>query len=196
MKKFLLFFSTKIWMYLTEIPLILLLILTIANINGGSSSFRLYPLAVACGVGIAVIFLYFMRAVTLSKEEVRRHGLFTDRERILLTEGQTIACTLLPHRKFIIEVNGQSDPATGLDWLSSETDEYEINLFRAKAIGTLSSVRRLLRFYGAADGDIDALLQTEGASVERDGFILGITKTPEDRTVLYMKFTKTPGGEV
>ena len=32
--------------------------------------------------------------------------------------------------------------------------------------------------------------------LERDGFILGITKTPEDRTVLYMKFTKTPGGEV
>ena len=54
---------------------------------------RLYPLMAACALGIIFTFVYFFKAVVLSKDEIKYIGPFSSRDSAVINEGKTLILT-------------------------------------------------------------------------------------------------------
>ena len=71
--------STKLLIYLMELPLIALLILAIAYNDHADGVFKFYPMQIVSILGMIFIFLYFLRFVKISTDEVRCKGIFSSK---------------------------------------------------------------------------------------------------------------------
>ena len=152
-------FCTKLRMYLSEIPLILLFTV-VYHYNGYHDGLlKFYPLMVVIGLTMLFILLYFFRMISLSFDEVRDHGLFSSRDRAILNKDKKLVIEVHPHRILRVYVYGLDGGVPELPWTGGEDYVQEdLCLFRGKALGGLSTVRRILTFYGADKETADALL--------------------------------------
>ena len=137
-----------------------------------------------------MIFLF--RAVGLAFDEVRTIGLFSSRERVMVNEGKTLTLTLLPKKKIMIELFGNEGVLAELNWLKKNDDGTipDINLFRAKAVGSSSTLISTLKFFGLSKEDAEAVVN-EGAKYEDE--IISVTATPPDaeKKQISIKFIAT-----
>ena len=60
------FFSSRLWVYLTELPVILLLVVAVRNNDAADNVGKLYPLIILLGAVIVFIAIYFFRGVIIS----------------------------------------------------------------------------------------------------------------------------------
>lgn len=180
--------STRMRMYLTEIPIIALMAAAI-HFNGTADGWaKLYPLIIACGAGIVFIYIYLLRAVIITNEEVRSFGAFSSKDKATISKGKTLTMTLKPKKKIKIELFGE-DEAPMLDW-ARDRGPCRANLYRDVAIGGEKSVKRVLRYFGMEIDDIRALISGEKERVELYG-ISAYRSVNTDEVSYSLDFSKT-----
>jgi len=188
--KFLLFLSTRLRVFLTEVPPIILLIVAINYNHAVDTPFKLYPLMVVLSALIIFIPIYFLRGVLISYEEVRCVGFFSSKEKAIVKEDRTLVLTLLKKRRVRVELFGKNDDGdASYAWLANETP-VDINLFRAKVNGGAGVVKRIFRFFEVDDEVTSDALATEKYEKELDK--VKITTDVENdfkKVILYFKET-------
>ena len=162
--KFIFLFCTKFRVYLIELPLIVLLVLSIVFNERTDSFVKLYPLIIALSLGIVFIALYFFRGIMIKYDEIRDVGLFSERDKVVLTSEKTLILTLMPRRRIKVELFGKDGKAE-LDWLRDE-EPMEIFLYRGKAIGGKATAKRILSYFEVFDGDLNEIVAGDDFSAE------------------------------
>jgi hypothetical protein len=90
-----------------------------------------------------------------------------------------------------VELSGVDDQPPALDWAKSEDYEnLEVNLFRDRAVGGKSTVKRTLKFFNVPSKDIAAALTEESFSKSYELIDLS-SEHHEDIREIKIKFTKT-----
>ncbi len=190
MKKITLF-GTSWLMYLTELPLILLLGVCIGYNQNMEIPFKLYPLILALIGGIIYIFIYLFRLVNISYEMIWATGPYSSRERAIIAENKTLVITMLKRGKLKVELFGVDEMPPMLDWAKDKDyTEIEVNLFRDRAFGGASSVRRVLKYFDVSNEDIISVLQSDSFEKSYDSFNISANKLNDIREIK-IKFTAT-----
>ena len=178
-------------MYLTELPLIILLALSIGFNEHVKTPGKLYPLIVTLILGILFILVFLMRFVRISNEEVRSLGRFSSRDSATLNEGKTLILTVMPRRRLHVAVFGNDGVPPALDWAQNE--EYEIPdifLYREKAVGNAHTAKKILEYFDVPPADAERATHDDGFFREYGA----LTVTSEKHNELFeikIKFTKT-----
>ena len=142
-------FCTKLRFYLTELPVIILLAIALRCNESSTEPLKLYPLITVLSLAIVFIAVYFFRAITLTHEEIRYHGLFSSKDSALITKDKTLRITVLGKRRLRLELFGDAGESPAFEWMRQEDVVHrEICLFRGKAIGGMGTVSRILRNFG------------------------------------------------
>lgn len=190
MKKITLF-GTGWLMYLTELPLIALLLICINYNSGVETVFKLYPLIFALTGGIIFIFIYLYRTIDISYDMIRAGGRFSSREKAIITKGKTLVITMYTRGKLKIELFGYDEKPPMLDWaIDEDYQNIEVNLFRDRAVGGASSVRRVLKFFDVPDEDIGALLDADNFAKSYKSIELSSQRKNEIKEIR-INFTET-----
>ena len=183
-------FCTKPGWFLTLIPPIILLIISIANNGNSDGLLKLYPLIIFSIVAIALIFAYFFRFITISTEEIRMHGLFSSRDSAIINEKKSLIFTIRSRKRMKVTLFGNNGlPA--FNW--AQGDDYtpiDIDLFREKAVGSRRAITRVLRYFGVSDEDCRKIFSSDSFEKDYDGFILK-KETLEKQKQITIYFTKT-----
>ncbi len=187
-----LLFGTKFRFFWVIIPMLMFLSLALIYNPYADGLLKLYPLIIfICGC-IIFTFVFLFRVVGMGFDEVRTIGLFSSRERVIVNEGKLLTLTLLPKKKILVELFGNDGVLAELDWLVLNEDGSvpDINLFRAKAIGGMSSVVRVLKFYGLSAEDAASVI--DGGERYQDEIVsVYATESNEGNKQLNIKFLAT-----
>ena len=182
---------TRPWIYLTEIPLLTLLIISIKFNERSASLLKLYPLIITTSLGIIFIFLYFFKFITLSKEDAYLFSLFGERDKALINKDKTLILSKYSAFRIEIALYGNDGNGPALDWLRDD-ENYDPNfiMFKGRALGTWSTVKRILRHYGlsedAASGVVD-----NGILYEDAAMIAWREESDEEIFTVKLRFKKT-----
>lgn len=143
-------FATKLRYFWVLIPMSIILSIAMIFNQYADGFAKLYPLIIFLIGCIIFTFVFLFRLVGFGYDEVMTAGLFSSREHVVINEGKTLVITALPKRKLCVELFGNDGVLAGLDWLSPNDDGTipDINLFRARAIGGISAMKSVLKFYG------------------------------------------------
>ena len=180
-------------MYLTELPLAILLILALSFNDHVTAPGKLYPLIVTLILGMILTLVYLFRLVRISTEEVRSIGRFSSRDSATLNEGKTLILTVMPRHRLHVAVFGNDGTPPALDW--AQSDKYEIPdifLYRQKAVGGFKAAIKILEFFDVprADAECAARVKDEGFFREYDA--LSVTSERRNELVeIKIRFTKT-----
>ena len=178
-------------MYLTELPLIVLLTLSIRLNSHLTTPGKLYPLIVTLILGIIFIFVYLFRLVRISYEEVRSIGRFSSRDSAILNEGKTLILTVMPRHRLHIAVFGNDGTPPSLDWaMNEEYDIPDIYLYRQRAVGNARTAEKILKFFSVPSSDARDALKCDAFSKEYDAVSLSAERRNEI-TEIKIKFKKT-----
>ena len=190
MKK-LFFLSTRLRIFLIELPPVLLLIPSVIYNGNVDTLMKLYPLIAVLSGLIVFFFLYFFRGVMISFEEVKCIGPFSSKDKEFIKEGRTLTLTQLKRRRISIELSGiNTDGELTYAWLKND-EPVEINLFRAKANGSKKQILKILRYFGADISDFSEITENVGKVIfESDEVKITADKTDELNSVrIYFKKT-------
>ncbi len=185
-------FGTKLRFFWVVIPMLAVMSVALRYNSQAEGLLKFYPLIIFLGACVIFTLVFFFRLVGMSFDEVRTIGLFSSRERVMINEGKTLALTALSKKKLCVELFGNDGVMAELDWLKTDEDGKirDINLFRAKALGTKKTFSGILCFYGVPKTEIDRLLSSDGEySDELISVISG--KNEKDEDFISIKFLKT-----
>lgn len=154
--------ATKKRMFLCILPILVLLAVSILHNGSMTTPGKLYPLIIACIVGIVAFTVYLYRTVVITLEGVRSVGPFSSKDSVTLKKDRTLSITVRPKGKLRIEVYGRDD-TPGFDWLKADAGEEsaDVNLYRDIAIGNHSTVKRVLMLCGALGEAAEGLTKSE-----------------------------------
>lgn len=143
-------FCTRIWVYLTELPVIFLLLVAVRYNEGSKELFKLYPLIIFLSLAIIFIAVYFFRMITVNREEIRYHGLFSSKDSALITKGKTLRIAFLGKGSLRLELYGDAGESPAFEWMRQEDVVHrEICVFRGTALGGAATVSKILDLFGA-----------------------------------------------
>ncbi len=164
-------FCTRLYVFLIEIPPMILLAITISMHNKSEDIFGYYPLEIFLGLVIVFIMVFFFRAVTVTYDEIRMHGIFSSKDKLLFKKGHTLVIGMLPKKRLRIEVYGNLGEDKIYDWMSDkEGENHEISLFRERAVGDERTVAKILRYFGVTEEAVEGFSSHEG-EIFKDEFI-------------------------
>ena len=186
-KKYL--FCTKLWFYLTEIPLALLLAVTIHYGPMTEGVFKLVPLMVTLIAVMLFIIVFFFRIVVISYEEVRYRGPFSSRDRAFINKDKTLIITMHPHGNLDVDLYGNDGQPPMFAGLKDEPP-IDIYLFRGRTIGSRRTVSSILTYFGIPVADVAASLNDDSFSAEYELISISAEKK-EDVRELRIKFKET-----
>ena len=150
-------FCSKIAVYWIEIPLAILLAFAIIYNSESKNLLKLYPLIVLCSGAIIFVLIYFFRMIELGWDEIRYLGLFSSRDRAIITEGKKLDLILLNGGAIKVTLFGNDGKSPSFDWVKESEPLRDICLFRGKMLGGKRTLRRILKFYGADEATIRCL---------------------------------------
>ena len=160
--------STKLWVYLTEIPVLILLWVAISSNHLSNDIFKYYPLIIFLCLAVIFIMVYFFRMISISTDEIRYHGLFSSRDSAFIKENRTLVIKLKPNRNIGLELYGDAGVEPPFDWMKSEDAIHrDICLFRGRANGGAGTARRILRYFGVPEDKLEGIAE-EGFYFEDD----------------------------
>ena len=170
-------------MYLSELPLIILLMVSIKQNKHVDTPVKLYPMIIALIIGIVLIFLYYFRVLKINYEQIKMIGLFSGRDKAIIKKDRTLSFTLWPRGKMIVELSGRGE-APALDWVAPEDYEnLEVNLFRAKAVGNERTLKHCLMFFDIPTGDFEEIFTDKDITIDYDDITLFAKNEGELRKV-------------
>ena len=176
-------------MFLSIIPLSLLLTVSIIYNDRITGPFKLYPLIIALSLFIIFIFVYFFRAIGISTEEIRAIGLFSSKEFATVKKDRTISFTIRSKNRLRVELFGKDD-TPAFDWMKDgDYGENDIRLFSERAVGNEKSIKRLLRYFGIPEEDYENIFSEELFEKEYPDLKVFTEKVNEDKkiSVLFLK---------
>jgi hypothetical protein len=178
--------------YLTELPIVILFAIAY-HYNGYSTNpTKLYPLLIFLGLAMIFILVYFFRAISVSFEEVRYHGIFSSKDHSDITEGKELILTLYRKRRMRVELYGNDGVSPDFDWIKNgeNYEPIDIYLFRGKAIGGKRKLSSLLRYFGVDEVGIVSVLEENKFSGEYE-YVSLVSAKKEDETEVRLKFKET-----
>ncbi|MBR7116887.1 MAG: hypothetical protein IKC87_04180 [Clostridia bacterium] len=160
--------KVRLWVFLTEIPLMLLLMICWSMNNEVEGLLKLYPLIIVLAAAIIFLPIYFFRAVSVSWEEINDIGLFTARDNALINKGKTLVIKLISRGRIKLTLWGHDGNYAGFDWMKPDDDDAnrDIAMYRGNAYGGKRAVKALLSYFGASDEDVTRLLDGECDTLE------------------------------
>lgn len=182
-------FCTPWWLFLCEIPLILLLIQAIA-LNGYSDNLvKLYPLILTTIAAIIVMLLYLFKVVIISNEEIKISGLFSSKDSAIINKDRTLMLRLSPKGRIKRVILHGTSGLSDYSWARAE--DYtppRIDLFREKALGGTRALKRVLTYFGIPSEDIAAAISESELKQEYASYILEKKSDGADSVIsLYFK---------
>lgn len=141
-------FCTKPWLFLTEVPVVALFWIAVKFNKYSDLPVKFYPLIFTSAFFIIFIMLYFFRAISISYDEIRCHGLFSSRDNALISENKTLTIALHPHSNLKLELYEDASKNPAFEWMkASDVMHRDVCIFRARAIGGKKSIQKILKFY-------------------------------------------------
>ena len=160
--------STKLRVYLIELPLFVILTFAIHYNDQSEDLLKFYPLIAVLILGIIFIDVYFFRGVSLSHEEIRTFGPFAAKDNAILKKDKVLVITLRPGRKINLSVWG-NDGTPAFDWQTEqEAAEGILRQFSCKVIGGQRLAKRILKFFTVSPEALCTLVENDGESYEND----------------------------
>jgi hypothetical protein len=183
-------FCSRLWVYLTEIPVMILLWVTLSYNGESDDVFKFYPLIIFLSAAIIFIFVYFFRVISISCDEIRFHGLFSSKDSALISEGKTLALELSKAKTLKIMLFEDAGKEPAFEWMKAEDVIHrDICMFRGRAIGGAGTAKKILRFYGVPEESAkDVTLN--GFSYEDENVKISTLNDGELATIK-IKFKKT-----
>ncbi len=161
-------FCTKPWVYLIELPVILIFWLALSLNEYSDLAVKFYPLMTVSALLILFIALFFFRFISINNDEIRSLGLFSSKDSALIAEKKTLVIALHPHRTVKLELYGDPDEEPEFNWMRSDNVAHrEICVFRGKAVGGKKSAMRILEYFTFPTSELNAAFE-EGYSFEND----------------------------
>ena len=156
-------FSSRLRVYLTELPLIILLATAIHFHDASDSLMKFYPIEIAAAAGIMFIAVYFFRGVFLTTDEVRAIGLFSSRDHALIEKDMTLKIELKSRRRLTISLWG-NDGTPAFEWQTVEEAKAvgDVRLFSERAIGGRKAAKRILALYTLPKDLLDKAVSVDG----------------------------------
>lgn len=190
MKKQLFYPCTLLRPFVVALPMAALLVASILMNDTVDTLLKLYPMIIACSLGIIFTFVYFFKAIVLSKDEIKYIGPFSSRDSAVINEGKTLILTLRKNGKLGLALYGNNGENASLDWLKSETAIRDIYLFKGKAIGGVGAMSRTLEFFDVPGDDIKMITEHEEASLDYEDYSITASIVEGEKEVR-LKFKKT-----
>ena len=186
----LILFGTKLYVYLIELPIILVLYGALKYNSEMTNLVRLYPLIVAAILGIIFVLIYFFNAVIITDARIKQFGVFSSRDSAIIKKDTTLRLTYLKNGNMRVELFAMQNESS-LSCLNGESYvPTEANVFRERVIGKNTTARRVLKFFGVEKEHIDALIYSDLEKIETENFTLS-TDVFEDKKEIKIKFKKT-----
>ena len=177
-------FCTKLWVYLTEIPVITIFCLALKFNSHSEETFKFYPLIFASAFFIIFIFVYFFRYVSVSKDEIRCHGVFSSKDNALISENKTLVIALYPNLNMKLELYEDASKNPAFEWMKAgDVAHREVCIFRASAVGGKRSAIKILEYFSLPK-EKSAEAMTDGFEFENDCVSI---KTVKENEVLKSK---------
>ena len=151
-------FCTKPWIYLLELPPMIMLFIALALNDKSTDLLKYYPLISVLALFIIFFAVYFFRVISISFDEIRYHGLFSSKDQAFIKEKRTLVLSLYPRRTLRLELFGDAAEEPAFEWMSAEDVMHrEVCLFRGRAIGSKASAKKIVEYFVAdtADGCLD-----------------------------------------
>ena len=156
MKNGVILFKMQPWVFLTELPAMALLVVCWHFNDKVEGLLKLYPLMIALMALIIFLAFYFFRLAFISWEEIHDIGLFTRRDEAVISEGNSLKLTLTKKGQIKMLLLGDRGVA-GFDWMKP-TDRHELPTYRGNAYGGARALKRILRYFGADEDSLEAIL--------------------------------------
>ena len=186
-KKYL--FCTKIWFYITEIPLLYFLYVACYHNFTSENPLQFIPLILILSAVIIFIGIYFFRMISVSYEMIRFHGLFSSHDSAMINKDKTLIITLKRKSYLGIALYGNDGKPPMFEGLRDE-GAIDIYLFRGRAVGGKRTAVSILKYFGIPESDIAAAFDNEKHSSETEGISFTAEKI-EDIRELRLKFKCT-----
>ena len=171
-------FSTKPWVYLTEIPVIILFWLAVHFNSYSEQTFKFYPLIIVCALAIVFIAVYFFRYISINNDEIRSHGVFSSKDNALIAENKTLVITILPRLNTKIELYADAGEEPAFEWMkATDVIHRDICIFRGRVFGGKSSAKKILNFFTLTKEESDSVMQ-DNFSFEND--VVKVTSNTEN----------------
>lgn len=191
MKKIYLF-CTNPAIYLIELPVIILLALAIMYNGNSDKPTKLYPLIIFLIFIFIFIFVYFFRAISISFEEIRYHGLFSGRDHATINKDKELIITTVSRTRLKVELFGNDGTAPELDFIKKgeEFVPMDIYLFRGKSLGSGRTVRKILTYFEVPADDVELFLNSDLHFAEYE-FVNVKSIKKEEQTEIRIKIKET-----
>lgn len=190
MKK-LLIFSTHPLMFLTTLPIFIVLALAII-FNGYFEGFvKLYPLIFVCVACIVFIFMYLLRVIVITSDEIKIVGIFSSKDRAIINKNKSLIIKQRKNKRLRIILFGNDGRRPSLDWANKDDfTPVDINLFSEIGYGGTPTIKRVFRYFGIDGAVIDDLILKDEYSIELP--LYKISKSTSDKRFEYrIKFLET-----
>ena len=183
MKK-LLISSTHPLMLLTTLPLCVLLALAIAFNGYSDSVVKLYPLIIVSASAIVFIFIYLLRVIVITTDEIKIVGLFSSKDRAIINKDKTLIISQRKSKRLKIILYGNDGRCPSLDWANKDDfTPVNINLFKEIGYGGNATIRRVFRYFEIDENIIDNIILKEEFSADLP--LYKISKTTTDKKFEY-----------
>ena len=176
------FFSTPFYMYLTEVPFVIILVLAIIYNPYAEGMAQLYPLMAAMVAAIIFSNIFLYRAVSISRCRVRDVGRFSRRDFTTLSAGNSIRLVPMEQNRVRVYVYAEAG-LPELDWMRDQTtNPDEICTYRGRTQGGLCTVADTLSYFEVPTDEVEKIVSGADFNGDYPECRVSIHKTAEGRT--------------
>lgn len=148
-------------MFLTALPLLAVFVLAIVFNDKAEGFVKLYPLIIISAAGAIFIFIYLMRVISISTDEIRIIGPFSSKDSAIINKGKTLIISQRKKKRLKVILFGNDGARPSLDWTQGENFvPVDINLFKEIGYGGERSIRRLLGYLEIDENTIGELIES------------------------------------
>ncbi len=179
---------TKPWIYLSEIPLIVLLVLAIIFNEAVDGVWKLYPLIITLILGILFILVYFFKVIILTTDEVEVFSVFTERDSATLNRGKSLIIGRISSGRIKVCVFGNDGKPPEFDFIEDGADYTPIDIFllRGKALGGDGTLVRIMNYF---DIPTEKAIKLTSADGEYEDEVLSATSVANSNGYQEIKIT-------
>lgn len=183
-------FCTKPWVYLTELPLMVMLFIAVALNDKSEELLKYYPLIIFLSLLIVFIAVYFFRMLSISFEEIRYHGLFSSKDQAFIKEKRTLVISVCPRHTLRLELFGDAAEEPAFDWMKAEDVMHrEVCLFRGSAVGGKRNAEKTVAYFLAEGESAEGCLK-DGYAYEDEAITVS-TEQKNEITEIRISFKIT-----
>ena len=183
-------FCAKPWVYLTEIPVLVIFWLATSLNHLSNHPLKFYPLIFVSGFFIIFIMVYFFRYISINNDEIRQHGLFSSKDSALISENKTLVINIRPRLNTKLELYTDAGEEPAFDWMkATDVIHRDICIFRGRIFGAKGSAKKILKYFTVPTDAINLIL---GADNTYENDAVKITSVTENENVkISIKFKIT-----